>query len=63
MTLAKGKRTILTAHDKLFKANLSNRRKVEISLKTHLPKSLIQQFDFSSLDLMPTEFIKPQFDN
>ncbi|MCF6766707.1 Rpn family recombination-promoting nuclease/putative transposase [Thiotrichales bacterium 19S3-7] len=50
--------SITQPHDALFKANLSNKKKAEISLKTHLPKSLIKHVDFSSLEPMPTEFIK-----
>ncbi|MCF6808351.1 Rpn family recombination-promoting nuclease/putative transposase [Thiotrichales bacterium 19S9-12] len=58
--MAKKRKSKLTTtpHDALFKANLSDKKKVEISLKTHLPKSLIQHFDFSTLEPMPTEFIK-----
>ncbi|MCF6777792.1 Rpn family recombination-promoting nuclease/putative transposase [Thiotrichales bacterium 19X7-9] len=58
MAKKKKKDSITMPHDSFFKANLSNKKKAEISLRTHLSKSLIKHVDFSTLEPMPTEFIK-----
>ena len=52
------RKEVLSAHDAFFKANLSEKRKVEKLIKQHLPAALVAKIDFKSLVKKPTEFIQ-----
>jgi len=51
--------TIVHAHDKFFKASLSNVRVAKSFFQHHLPASLQSYLNFNSLELQPVTYINP----
>jgi predicted transposase/invertase (TIGR01784 family) len=44
-------------HDKLFRAVFSDTGEAESFLRAHLPASLVQRLDWSTLELVETSFV------